>query len=115
MQKAFAAEIDPLDSSQINIEFGKHSVSSDGIFGAASLEITKVQHQTDEILGVEGCTQHTSIEGSLEASKKRRKSLGEIDDTKDDVEPGFTPDIRVVRRFGPLRKKKFPWKDGLDR
>lgn len=115
LQKAFAAEIVPLDSSQINIEFGKHSVSSDGIFGAASLEITKVQHQTDEILGVEGCTQHTSIEGSLEASKKRRKSLGEIDDTKDDVEPGFTPDIRVVRRFGPLRKKKFPWKDGLDR
>eukprot|EP00250_Pteridium_aquilinum_P019555 c24476_g1_i2 orf=212-5611(-) len=116
LQKACTAESDHSNSAQINIALGKmHATSSDGILGATSLEITKVQHQTDEIWGVEGSTQHPSTEASPEASKKAGNLLGEMDDPKDDVEPRFAPEIRVIRKFRPLRKKKFPWKDGLDR
>ncbi|MCO5578626.1 hypothetical protein L7F22_032470 [Adiantum nelumboides] len=117
LQKLCSTDIDPFNSERINIALGKMcAASSDGIVGGTSLEITKVQHQPDEYLGKESCVQHPSLNESPEAgNKRRRSSLGQTDDACEDVESTVASEITVVKKFRPFRKRKFPWKDGLDR
>ncbi|KAI5056476.1 hypothetical protein GOP47_0028294 [Adiantum capillus-veneris] len=115
--KSCSTELDPFNSEKINIALGKMCMAaSDGIVGATSLEITKVQHQFDEHLSTEAFAQHSSLDESPEAgSKRKRDSLGLTVDAYEDVEPTFASEINVVKKFRPFRKRKFPWKDGLDR
>ncbi|KAH7414897.1 hypothetical protein KP509_14G017100 [Ceratopteris richardii] len=117
MQKTVASDTDSFQSEKINIALGKvNSASSDGPVGGNSLEITKLQESSDQYhLNGETRTHQSLMCQAPEVVKRKRAFVGQTEDASEDVEPRFSPEIKVVKKFRPFRMKKFLWKDSLDR
>ena len=107
---------DPLNSSQINIALGtrsqtkKRSASSGGIpEESARLEIRKRRNQNSLDFRTKCAEQ-----GSILADKDNDIGNPEDDDCNEDLGTNRLPQI-LVRKFRPLRKKKYMWTDEADR
>jgi hypothetical protein len=104
-----------LNSGQINIALGtrsqtrKRSANGTNPEESTRLEIRKRRNHNN--LDIQN--KCTGRQPTL-ADKGKDIEIPEDDDSKDDSEINSLPCI-LVRKFRPLRKKKYMWTDGADR
>ena len=106
---------DHLNSSQINIALGTRSQSRKrSALGAIPEETTRLE--------IRKRRNRNNLDFQTKSAEKRSGSAGkgkdirnsEDDDCREYLEINALPQI-LVRKFRPLRKRKYMWTDGADR